>query len=415
MIVTTEWMRINYDKYNKSLFGGQLPMIKFVINNRLTRAWGRARGHISWSRGTVTPVHIEMTDKRDMPENAQESILVHEMIHILDYVLNPQHYVTKKYTYRGLTYVAVRGYDSHGSWFQSECKRINSMNLGFTVHTTVADWQSANMQWSEKEQEKINKKNSEGAIIGYIRKIGKTAVKPWFKIKTNRLGMKKYIQEITTYRCYRDWSAYVDWYRSFDENDMRLKNQTSRGWWTASDEKDKQIREHQMEFIEKTVINPDFEDTEDVKKMSDEDYLDWFDKALNAMYERIWSMIRYNGCNHSELTEPNSNLKLVMTVDHKADNINLNFNGVKSLNFKNSAFVVNKSKYAKIVYKYVKDNGLIKEGKMKDYRQIIRETIEEAINGLDGMAANDVEVRGIPGQRTFIKRVSDDESLIATE
>ena len=101
-----------------------------------------------------------------------------------------------------------------------------------------------------------------------------------------------------------------------------------------------------------------------------------------------------------------------MTVDHKADNINLNFNGVKSLNFKNSAFVVNKSKYAKIVYKYVKDNGLIKEDKMKDYRQIIRETIEEAIGE---MVTNDVEVSGIPGQRTFIKRVSNDESLIATE
>lgn len=413
MIVTTEWMRVNYDKFNKSLFGGQLPMVRFAINNRLTRAWGRARGSISWRNGTVTPVLIEMTDKRDMPENAQESILVHEMIHILDYCTNPQHYVTKKYTYRGLTYVAVRGYDSHGSWFQSECNRINAMNLGFTVHTKVAEWQSNEMQWSEKEQEKINKKNSEGAIIGYIRKIGKTAVKPWFKIKTNKLGMRKYIQETTTYECYRDWSAYVDWYRSFDENDMRLKNQTSRGWWTASDEKDKQIREHQMEFIEKTVINPDFEDTEDVKKMSDEEYLDWFDKALNAMYERIWSMVRYNGCNHTELTEPNSNLKIVMTVDRKADNINLNFNGVKSLNFKNSSFVVNKSKYAKIVYKYVKDNGLITENKMKDYRQIIRETIEEAING--EMVANDVEVRGIPGQRTFLKKVSDDESIIATE
>jgi hypothetical protein len=49
----------------------------------------------------------------------------------------------------------------------------------------------------------------------------------------------------------------------------------------------------------------------------------------------------------------------------------------------------------------------------KDYKQIIRETIEEVING--EMAANDVEVRGIPGQRTFLKKVSDDESIIATE
>lgn len=411
MIVTTEWMRVNYDKFNKSLFGGQLPMVKFAINNRLTRAWGRARGTISWRNGTVTPVLIEMTDKRDMPENAQESILVHEMIHILDYCTNPQHYVTKRYTYRGVTYVSVRGYDSHGSWFQSECNRINAMNLGFTVHTKVAEWQSSEMQWSEKEKERLQRKNSEGAIIGYIREIGKTAVKPWFKVKTNKLGMRKYVQEITTYGCYRDWCAYIDWYRSFDENDMRLKNQTSRGWWTASDEKDKQIREHQMEFIERTVINPDFEDTEDVKKMSDEEYLDWFDKALNAMYERIWT--NRKNTNQYELTEPNSNFKMVMTVDWKTDNINLNFNGVKSLNFKNSSFVVDKSKYAKIVYKYAKDNGLITENKMKDYRQIIREAIEEEING--EMVANDVEVRGIPGQRTFLKKVSDDESIIATE
>ena len=413
MTVTTEWMRVNYDKFNKSLFGGQLPSIRFEINNRLTRAWGRARGSISWKSGTVTPILIEMTDKRDMPENAQQSILVHEMIHILDYSTKPEHYVTKKYTYRGTTYVSVRGYDSHGSWFQSECNRINAMNLGFTVHTKVAEWQSSEMQWSEKEKERLQRKNSDGAIIGYIRKIFDSAVKPWFKIKTNKTGMNKYINEITSYRCYRDWAAYVDWYKSFDEGDLALKNQTSRGWWTDSDEKDKQIREHHMSFIERTVVNPDFKDTEDVKKMSDEDYLSWFDKTLTSMYEKIWANRKKT--NQCELTEPNSNLKLVMTVDWITDNINLNFNGVKSLNFKNSSFVINNSKYAKIVYKYVKDNGLIEESNMRDYRNIIRETIEKVINEFVETVPNDVEVRGIPGQRTFLKKVSDDESIIATE
>lgn len=413
MIVTTEWMRVNYDKFNKQLFGGELPNISFVINNRLTRAWGRARASLLYGSGKVKPVSIEMTDKRDLSEMSQCSILVHEMIHILDYYTNPQHYIMKKYTYYGTKYVAVKGYNAHGSWFQSECKRINEMNLGFTVHTKVVDWQSNEMQWSEKEQKKINKQKSEGAIIGFIRKVNESAKEPWFKVKTNRLGMRKYIQEINDYRhCYMDYDAYIDWYRSFDDRDINLGNTTKRGWWASSQEKDKEIREHNMEFLNRTVVNPDFEDTEDTKKMSDEDYLNWFGKALRAMYERIWSTERYNGCNHFEITEPNSNLKIVMTVDRKNDNINLKFNNVKSLNFKNSSFILNQNKFAKIVYKYVKDNGLIAENKMKDYRKIIRETIEETIGE---MAANDVEVSGVPGQRTFIKRISDDEGIIVTE
>lgn len=407
MIVTTEWMRNNYDKFNKLLFGGSLPRIGFTINNRLSRTWGRAKATISWKYGTVTPTVIEMTDKRSLDESAQISILVHEMIHILDYASYPNHYVSKGY----FGYSKVRGYDPHGEWFQSECARINSLNLGFTVHTNIANWQKDGMEWSDKEKEKIEKRKADGAIIAYIREIGKSAKQPWFKLKTNRIGMRKYIQEITTYEYYKDWVAYVDWYRSFDNNDMNLGNTTKRGWWRGSQEKDREIREHQMEFLEKTIVNRDFKDSEDVKKMSDEDYLAWFDKALSAMYERIWSTERYNGCNYFEMTEPNSNLKIKMTVDRKNDNINLNFNGVKSLNFKNSSFVLNKSKFAKIVYKYVKDNGLITENKMKDYRKIIREAIMEYVEA----ESDGVEVRGIPGQRTFLKNISDDEGIIATE
>lgn len=408
MIITTEWMRTNYNKYNDLLFDGELPNISFVINNRLTRSWGRALARLQLSLGKVIPLKIEMTDKRDLPENAHLSTLIHEMIHILDYAINPRHYIVPTY-YGG--YTSVKGYDSHGSWFQSECQRINAMNLGFTVHTSVAAWQKANMQWSEKEQQKIDKKKTEGAYIAFIRKISETAKQPWFKLKTNRSGMNKYIQEITSYECYKDWTAYVDWYKSYDERDMTLGNTTKRGWWASSQEKDKQIREHNMDFLNRTVVNPNFKDTEDIKKVSDEDYLQWFEKALNAMYERIWTTERYNGCNHSEIKEPNSNLSIVMTVDRKNDNINLKFNGIKSLNFKNSSFVLYQKKYAKIVYKYVKDNGLINENKMIDYKKIIRETIREFTEA----AENDLEVRGVPGQRTFLKKLSNDESILATE
>lgn len=41
MIVTTEWMRINYDKYNAKYWGGKLPNISF-LTNMSKNTWGCA-------------------------------------------------------------------------------------------------------------------------------------------------------------------------------------------------------------------------------------------------------------------------------------------------------------------------------------------------------------------------------------
>ena len=410
MTVTVEWMRENYEKFNDMFFEGQLPQISFSINNRLTTAWGRAMATLMWSKGKVIPKGIQMTDKRDLPENVQWNILVHEMIHVLDYSTHPEHYMRMDWDGK---YRPVKGYDAHGKWFQGECDRINGMNMGITVSVRIQEWEKETMQWSEKEQQKIDKKKREGAFIGYIREINENAAKPWFKIKTNKTGMNKYIQEITTHKWYKGYIAYVDWYKSFDERDLSLKNRTSRGWWTDTKVKDKEIKEHQMDFLERIVVNPDFEDTEELQKMTSDDYISWFEKALHGMFERIWSTSQYNGYNKCELTEPNSDLNIVMTIDWENDNMNLRFNNTKSLNIKRSAFVLNgAAKYAKIVYKYLIDNGLLTENKMNKKDKIIREIIEQFANNVQN---NDVEVSGEPGQRMFVKNISDDASIIAVE
>ena len=282
MIVTTEWMEENYAKFNELAFGGQLPNIKMVINNRLSRAWGRAMYRISLNYGTITPLRIEMVSKRDCPEEVLRNILVHEMIHVLDYSSHPEHFLVKNYW----RYTKNKGYDAHGSWFKGECNRINSMNLGVTVTAQIQSWESNASKLSDKAQAALDKrtamKNQEGAIIGLLRK--PNGKQPWFFIKTNNIGRKSYERKLLKDRdWYAHYTPYIEWYRSFNPKYMAYRNETGRGWYYSNEQKNAFVNEPETEYLSTTTISYDFTENKnmDYSKIIQEAINDFVAKETN--------------------------------------------------------------------------------------------------------------------------------------
>lgn len=416
MLVTTQWMRENYIKYNKMLFGGSLPEnIEFKVNRRKT-SWGLATYRMSKNEGKIRPLSISMSNYYDSPEEIKINTLIHEMIHIEDYTYHPEHFIERDNRWNSpyaWKKVSGRVYDAHGAWFQSECARINKQ--GFKVSVNVQEWEKEASNLSPNAQAAIDRRKANGAFVGFIRKIN--GKEPWFMIKTNETGMRKYINELLSHKeWYAKYTAYIEWYKTFDESVCNLSNTTKRGWFTSEIDKQFKIRMKHMELIDKTILNEDFVDTNGEKKqITDEEYINGLEQTLYALYNRIVNTISFkrNGKSSFGLTDKLTNISIIMSIDKNADVIRLTFDGSKTLGTKYSTFksAENSGKYGKIVYNYLKTNNLIKENVMKDYKNLIRETINEFIanNGISDISQEE------EGMRRYVKKIGDGEFIEGIE
>lgn len=104
MLVTLSWIENNYEKYNKLYFGGVLPNIEFKIS-RSKKTWGYASYHYDLISNTVTPISITISNYFESPEDVKLTTLLHEMIHIYDFTINPKHFVNNGKRVK---------YDTHG-------------------------------------------------------------------------------------------------------------------------------------------------------------------------------------------------------------------------------------------------------------------------------------------------------------
>ena len=142
---TVEFMKVVYNKMNKEFFFGCLPSeneIKFEVANQIR---GGFVGLTFAERDAITR---EITVKKLVLNgiftltihNWMETIL-HEMIHICDYVNFPQHFDDSKY-------------DAHGDWFMKEGKRFKK--FGFSVSKTCRTEHGVDMD-NKKVKDMLNK------------------------------------------------------------------------------------------------------------------------------------------------------------------------------------------------------------------------------------------------------------------
>lgn len=168
MIVTKSWIENNYNKYNNLYFGGILPNIEFKIS-RSKKTWGYASYKYNLFTGEITPTSITISNYFDSPEEVKLTTLLHEMIHIYDYTINPTHFVKNGRKVK---------YDAHGCWFKNEAARIYKLS-GLDIRKYATKEEKEVSQLSERATQNIENQK-EVALVCVVN----GSISSWF-FKTN--------------------------------------------------------------------------------------------------------------------------------------------------------------------------------------------------------------------------------------
>lgn len=237
MLVTISWLENNYNKYNNLYWNGELPKIKFIINNS-KRTWGFASYTYNRTQNWVKCEAITLSNYYDSPEEVKLNTLLHEMIHIADYYYNPNHFVCGGKKVR---------YDAHGWWFKQEAARLSKYGWDIEKYVTLEAQSVSTL--SERsvrlEQNKID--NSLVCVVyganGYN----------WF-FKTNIYHVKDCLNTIK--RC--NWSYLLDsvidikFYKFEDKSlsMMRSSASTIRGFKYDSTRLNTRLENIKASFVE---------------------------------------------------------------------------------------------------------------------------------------------------------------------
>ena len=141
MLVTVNWIRENYIKFNELYFGNTLPMIQFKVS-RSKQTWGYASYKYDFQNSTIIPTMISISNYYDSPEDVKKTTLLHEMIHIEDYTFHPEHFI------RNGRKISRHYYDAHGWWFKDECKRLKE--FGWDIEKYVTEEEKSVSHLSER-------------------------------------------------------------------------------------------------------------------------------------------------------------------------------------------------------------------------------------------------------------------------
>ena len=112
-----------YAIFNSKFFGGTLPpRLAFIIKSQPTKSYiGTASYVYDNYRHSVKATAITLNAANTLTLHEWLEVVLHEMIHVLDYETNPQHF---------LGYMR-RSYDAHGYWFMEQGKKYEKW--GFHV------------------------------------------------------------------------------------------------------------------------------------------------------------------------------------------------------------------------------------------------------------------------------------------
>lgn len=411
MVATEKWMREKYAKFNHMLFGGKLPSIRLVINNRLKNAWGRACAKYDFSNFKMIPTHIEMINKMDCPEEVLCSTLVHEMIHIYDYSFFPEHYIKRTF-YGGCE--KVRNYDAHGSWFLGECSRINAMNIGLKVSQTVTTEEQAVSKISDDFKEKKKKQVEKGYYVQIVKYNDESAstFKMWGQMKKlSKERFESYMTQDNFYTSepyYRKYCKSVGFYICHDI-DASLLRANGRGKYITFEKKDELLSNSKLV---KNIEIPSGKQEAKRGAIS----------LANTFKEQLKRLIKDNG-----VTAKSKRLNL--ESDYVVDEVtglrvqtSLLMSNVYLTVEKETMYICKLSeirqtltemeRLAIVIGNRFKDK-ILGENHMIKYNKIIREIVDDYVNNQGG--GNEITIQGAPGQRVFNKKKSSGVEIIGIE
>ena len=219
MLVTVAWIEKNYKKFNKMMWDNKLPYIEFKVS-RSRNTWGYAAFRYNYTKSTITPTSITLSNYYDSPEDVKLNILLHEMIHIADYTFHPEHFI------RNGRRVSGHSYDAHGYWFLAEAKRIEKFGWVITKHVSKEDQKVSKLSVRSKE---CVERKKDVALLCVLR--GSTGINFYFKTDIYKAKMIP-----STVKRYRFWHIgevkKIEFYTFKDEKlaAMRSCGKRLSGW-----------------------------------------------------------------------------------------------------------------------------------------------------------------------------------------
>lgn len=113
MKISKKWIIRNYIEFNKKYFDNSLPFVRFFINNSKTM-YGYAY-FLYDENNNIKPYSITMSNYFDESEYENKNTLLHEMIHIYEYITFPKRFAWPK----------AKTYNAHGMFFEMKAALIN--------------------------------------------------------------------------------------------------------------------------------------------------------------------------------------------------------------------------------------------------------------------------------------------------
>lgn len=244
--VDTAWMKKWYDIFNDKYWNGQLPEIGLYTNN-MSKTWGKAtysfkrRG--SFCYGPLMNLKIFLSNYNVSTENVKKNTLLHEMIHIADYVFHPEHFI------RDGRKVSKREYDAHGPvFFLKEADRLKADGWNIQKYVTSDEKKSSELSQGARKRLDNRKVKSLGGVLVY---------------DTHRFIFKTDITSLDSIRSY--FEKYSYWYRKnglksveFYKSDsdwfnLQRSSRTSIRGWDCKTEEDYKKRVEKWKFDELPV------------------------------------------------------------------------------------------------------------------------------------------------------------------
>ena len=225
MLITKRWIEKNYDKFNEEFFGGLLPNIQFNVN-RSKNSWGFASYKYDYKNDTIIPQAITLSNYYDSPEKVKLNTLLHEMIHIADYTLHPEHFIKNGHRVSG------HRYDAHGWWFQNEAKRIEKFGWIITKHITKEEEEVSKLSISS---ERCLARRKNDAILCVVR--GTTGMNFYFKTDIYKIKIIK--STIKKYRFYHIGDIRKIEFYTFDDIELSSRRSCGKrlsGWFANNKE-----------------------------------------------------------------------------------------------------------------------------------------------------------------------------------
>ena len=122
---TVEFMKIVYNKMNKEFFFNYLPdesEIKFIVKPLGNKEEiGSAPYSKSYKKHEIIPMGVMLNSSYNLTLHGWVEVILHEMIHISDYLLNPDRFYDNEY-------------EPHGNWFMTQGKRFQKFGFNITKY-----------------------------------------------------------------------------------------------------------------------------------------------------------------------------------------------------------------------------------------------------------------------------------------